>query len=426
MKKTITSWPDKQQSIKVSIVMPSLNQSAFIENAIRSVFEQDYKNVELIVADGMSTDGTIELLAALSMEYGSKMKWLSQKDKGAADAVNTAISMATGKIIGWLNSDDVYAQGAISSAVYFFLRNPRHVLVYGKGSHVNHSGFQLSLYPTKSPSTPVSVFANGSFICQPTVFFQRLALIEIGQLDCNIVTAFDFDLFVRFFKKYPKQIGMLNRIQAYSRLHSGCMTMKLRRQVALDGMLVVFKEFGFTPQHWFWTHFDEMCNQYPFTLDHLSLVDQVKSFLSESKKYFNSASTKEIIGQLQSDFRLILSKPNLYATVQPDGWVGKKLSIKYRWNSNPVKAILLICKAPWPYTSKLRLKVHLSSWISQVNTIDVPGEFTIRLELPKVGESGSIVWLVEALQTFTPSKSVISSSDARKLSFQITSLETEA
>ncbi len=407
--------------------MPSLNQSAFIENAVRSVLEQDYSNLELIVADGMSTDGTIDLLTKLGSEYGESLKWFSSKDHGAADAINRAISLATGEIIGWLNSDDVYSRGAISAAVSFFSKkNFRCVLVYGKGSHVNYSGYELSLYPTKPPSTPVSTFADGSFICQPTAFFLRSALVEIGQLDSNITTAFDFDLFVRFFKKYPGQIKMINRIQAYSRLHDGCMTVRLRRQVALDGMHVAFKEFGFTPQHWFWTHLNEICEQYPFSADQLSLVDQVKSFFAQSQKYFNSAATNEIISGLKSDSRITLSKDNLYASVQPDGWVGKNVSIKYRWYKSSTKAIMVKCQALWPYASNLRFNVHSSSGISQTINVRVPDNFTIRLEMPKVGECGSIVWLIEPKNGFIPSKSITGSKDMRKLAFKILSLEIEA
>jgi glycosyltransferase involved in cell wall biosynthesis len=74
-----------------SVIMPSLNQSQFIELAIRSVFQQSYSFLELIVVDGQSTDGTVELLCKLQKEFGTQLQWVSQKDSGPAQALNTAI-----------------------------------------------------------------------------------------------------------------------------------------------------------------------------------------------------------------------------------------------------------------------------------------------------------------------------------------------
>ena len=77
----------------ISVVMPSLNQAQFLEAAVRSVLEQDYPHVELIVADGMSTDGSLELLMQLQVDYGERLRWSSQQDGGAAEALNHAIKL---------------------------------------------------------------------------------------------------------------------------------------------------------------------------------------------------------------------------------------------------------------------------------------------------------------------------------------------
>jgi hypothetical protein len=100
-------------------------------------------------------------------------------------------------------------------------------------------------------------------------------LEEIGLLNESIKTAFDFELWLRFFKRYPKQIGIVRQVQAYSRLHAACMTHSLRRQVALDGIRVVAKELGDVPEHWFWTYLDELCARYPFEADSLPLTKQI-------------------------------------------------------------------------------------------------------------------------------------------------------
>jgi hypothetical protein len=410
----------------VSVVMPSLNQVQFLEIAVRSVLEQDYPRVELIVADGMSTDGSLELLMQLQAEYGERLRWSSQQDGGAAEALNHAIAQAHGDVVGWLNSDDMYTQGAVACAMVHFAKHPNHQMVYGEGQHVNVAGDVLGNYPSLLPSTRLDAFANGSFICQPTVFMRREALAEVGQLDANIKTAFDFDLFVRFFKRYPRQIGMVRRVQAFSRLHAACMTQRLRRQVALDGMRVVAKEIGTVPEHWFWTHVDEMCANYPLGPDAQPLVKQLEGFLKESSAYLKPDVLKALIERLKADWRVRLATPELFATVQPDVWAPKQLAVKYRWQGKPASAVLVRCNAPWPVAGKLRLKVLTPSGKLQRSVLVVPDDFVLRFEVPETEQSGCMVWTVEATTGFVPAKHDKTSTDKRKLAFQVLELSTEA
>ena len=409
----------------VSVVMPSLNQVQFLEAAVRSVLEQDYPHVELIVADGMSTDGSLELLMQLQAEYGERLRWTSQQDGGAAEALNHAIAQAHGDVVGWLNSDDMYTQGAVARAMAYFAKHPNHQMVYGEGQHINVAGDVLGNYPTKTPSTPLDAFADGSFICQPTVFMRREALAQVGALDASIRTAFDFDLFVRFFKRYPRQIGIVRRVQAFSRLHAACMTQRLRRQVALDGMRVVAKELGTVPEHWFWTHVDEMCASYPLGPEAQPLVKQLESFLNEARAYVKADVLKAMVERLKADWRVRLATPELFATVQPDAWANKQLIIKYRWEGKPATAVLVRCNAPWPVAGRLRLKVLTPSGKVQRSVLDVPDDFVLRFEVPECEQSGCMMWTVETTQGFVPAKHDKTLTDKRKLAFQVLELSTE-
>lgn len=417
---------DKEHTTSlVSVVMPSLNQVQFLEVAVRSVLEQDYPNVELIVADGMSSDGSLELLMQLQTEYGERLRWTSQQDSGAAEALNHAIGQAHGDVVGWLNSDDMYSQGAVSRAMAHFAKHPKHQMVYGEGQHINAVGEVMANYPTKPPSTSLKVFADGSFICQPTMFMRREALAQVGELDASIKTAFDFDLFVRFFKCYPGQIGFVRHVQAFSRLHAACMTQRLRRQVALDGMRVVAREIGTVPEHWFWTHVDEMCASYPLGPDAFPLVKQLEAFLKEASAYLKPEVLKGLIERLKTDWRVRLATPELFATVQPDAWANKQLTIKYRWQGKSAAAVLVRCKAPWPVPGKLRLKVLTPSGKVQRSVLDVPDDFVLRFEVPETTQSGCMMWTVETTGGFVPSKHDKASTDKRKLAFQVLELSTE-
>ena len=95
----------------VSVVTPSLNQAAYIEEAILSVREQDYPRIEHIVVDGGSTDGTLEIL-----RRHPHVVWSSEPDEGQADALNKGFARARGTVLGWLNADDRYLPGAVSAA----------------------------------------------------------------------------------------------------------------------------------------------------------------------------------------------------------------------------------------------------------------------------------------------------------------------
>ena len=408
-----------------SIIMPTLNQSAFLETAVRSILEQDYPHVELLVADGLSTDGTLELLVKLRREYGSRLRWVSQKDTGPAQAINTALGLAQGDIIGWLNSDDMYVQGAVRRAVNYFKKQKSVQMVYGLAEHIDAKGSFLGRYPTKSPSTSISQFIDGCFICQPTVFMRRSALQEVGFLDESIKTAFDFELWLRFFKRYPKQIGIVRQVQAYSRLHAACLTQKERRQVALDAMAILSRHFKEVPLHWVWTHVDELCEQYPFGLDKRPLLQQIETFVTEAKPYLTANQLKTLVGELRSDRRLAVAKAGLMATIQPDGWVSKNVYIKCQWNVKAPKAILVRCNAPWPVTGKLHLKIALPSGVIQFSRIDAPDNFILRLEIPEVEKSGCMIWAIETRNGFVPAKHDRKSTDRRKLAFQILELAPE-
>jgi glycosyltransferase involved in cell wall biosynthesis len=408
-----------------SVVMPTLNQSAFLETAVRSVLEQDYPNVELIVADGLSSDGTLELLMKLQREYGKRLRWVSQQDTGPAQAINTALGLAQGDIIGWLNSDDMYTQGAVRRAVHFFKRQKSAQLVYGLAEHIDARGSFLGRYPTKSPSTPVPQFTDGCFICQPTVFMRRSALEEVGFLDESIKTAFDFELWLRFFKRYPKQIGIVRQVQAYSRLHAACLTQKERRQVALDAMAVLARHFKEVPLHWIWTHVDELCEQYPFGFDKRPLLQQIETFIGEAKPYLTANQLKTLVGELRSDRRLAVAKAGLIATIQQDGWVSKSVLIKCQWNAKAPKAILVRCNAPWPAAGKLHLKITLPSGVIQLSRIDAPDDFILQLVMPESEKGGCMIWTIETRNGFVPAKYVHKSTDRRKLAFQILELVPE-
>lgn len=246
----------------VSVVMPSMNQPEFIDEAITSVLSQDYPNIELIVADGGSRQDTLDILAR-RQQQDRRLRYFSRPDRGPAHALNGAMAIVRGTIIGWLNSDDLYAPGAIRRAMDVLAEQPRLLMVYGHGRHVDAQGRPIGDYPTLPPSASVEKFMGGCFICQPTMFLRRSAQVMLGTLDESLKAAFDFEYWLRAFCAFPERIGFVDEVQAMSRLHDSCITMRMRRTVALEGMQVLARHLGSAPKEWLLTYADELEAQDP-------------------------------------------------------------------------------------------------------------------------------------------------------------------
>ena len=279
----------------VSVVMPSMNQPEFIDDAITSVLSQDYPNIELIVADGGSRQDTLDILTRRQSQ-DRRLRYFSRPDRGPAHALNDAMALTRGTVIGWLNSDDLYAPGAISRAMAVMAEQPRMLMIYGQGQHIDEHAQPIDLYPTLPPSVPVGKFSEGCFICQPTMFFRRSARVLLGPLDETLKAAFDFEYWLRAFRAFPERIGFVYEVQAMSRLHDGCITMRLRRTVALEGMRVLARHLGSAPKEWLLTYADELLAQRPEECG----VEDVHAHLRETAHIAAAWMTKQEMSGLES------------------------------------------------------------------------------------------------------------------------------
>ncbi len=277
----------------VSVLMPSFNQRGFIELSIKSILAQSYSKIEVIVADGGSTDGTVEFLAEFSKQ-DPRVRWFSEEDNGPAQALNRALKRARGTLIGWLNSDDLYTLGAIERAVCVFDEHPSYLMVYGQGEHVNVDGQFINRYPSLLPSTPYDSFREGCFICQPTVFFRRSMTLLAGNFDESLKTAFDFEYWMRVFRLFPRRIGFIDVVQAQSRLHDDCITLKMRQIVITEGMHVLYKYLGSAPKEWFLTYVNELLAQSKETNDTDGINKQITHVLNDVSKYLLKEDLKRL------------------------------------------------------------------------------------------------------------------------------------
>ncbi|MGH9663433.1 MAG: glycosyltransferase family 2 protein, partial [Bryobacteraceae bacterium] len=183
----------------VTIVTPSYNQSRFIRATIESVLSQDYPHIEYIVMDGGSTDGTADVLR----DYGSRLTWISERDRGQSHAINKGFRMAKGEIVSWLNSDDLILPGSVRHAVAALERNPRAGAVYGEGYQIDIDGKIKSRFPPTEPFNLWKLIYLSDYILQQTLYFRRSALEDVGLLDEDLHFGMDWEILMRLGKRYP-------------------------------------------------------------------------------------------------------------------------------------------------------------------------------------------------------------------------------
>ena len=180
----------------VTIVTPSYNQASFLETTIQSVLAQDYPNIEYIIMDGGSTDGSTEVI----QRYADRLAyWESVKDKGQTDAINKGFARAHGEILAWLNSDDILYPHAVREAVAYLTDHPECGLVYGNCNFINAEGEIIGCFNARQ--TDHRRLTQGYVhIPQQAAFWRADLWKQVGPLDETIYFAMDYDLWLRLSK----------------------------------------------------------------------------------------------------------------------------------------------------------------------------------------------------------------------------------
>jgi glycosyltransferase involved in cell wall biosynthesis len=206
-------------SLKISIITPSYNQAPFIERTIRSVLDQGYANLEYIVMDGGSTDGTIDILK----RYGGQLTWISEQDKGQADAINKGITRSTGDIIAYLNSDDTYEPDALIKVASHFSRNPKTMWLTGRCRIIDEQDREIRRLVTAYKNFLLrhysySLLLATNPVSQPATFWRRSVISEFGLFDETEHLVMDYDYWLRIGKTYPPAVldGYLAAFRVYA------------------------------------------------------------------------------------------------------------------------------------------------------------------------------------------------------------------
>lgn len=186
----MNQWP------KITVVTPTRNSEKYIEETIRSVIEQDYPNLEYILIDGCSTDGTIDIIK----KYEKYITyWESSPDKTMYDAIAKGFDKATGEILGWINSDDLLEPGCLQKVGRHFSKNPGHQVIYFENIVIK-DGWWVPNRP--HVNVGLGELLDCYIIYQDGVFFKREAYESIGGLNRDLFVAGDYDLWLRLSRRY--------------------------------------------------------------------------------------------------------------------------------------------------------------------------------------------------------------------------------
>lgn len=181
---------------RITVVTPSFNQARFLEQTICSVLDQNYPNLEYIIIDGGSTDGSIEIIRKYEKQLAY---WVSEPDKGQVDAINKGLRLATGEWVGWQNSDDIYYPGALQAAVDAIVAHPDAELVIGNMRLIDANDRVLRDLVYCKPSYD-ALLCEGMVLTNQAAFWRRRIHNRIGYLDPSYQYCFDYEWFLRLTK----------------------------------------------------------------------------------------------------------------------------------------------------------------------------------------------------------------------------------
>lgn len=183
--------------MKVSIITATYNSAKTLKDTIESVLHQSYDDIEYIIVDGASTDGTLEIIKSYEQKFSGRLKYISEPDKGLYDAMNKGILMATGDIVGILNSDDFLNDVGIISMVVDQLKDSDIDAIYGDVHYVNDDNLAKCVRYYSSKIFTPALMRLGFIPAHPSFYCKTKVYREKGVFDLSFKQAADFELLLR-------------------------------------------------------------------------------------------------------------------------------------------------------------------------------------------------------------------------------------
>lgn len=229
--------------LRISIVVPSFNQGSYIGETLASIVEQAYPNLEIIVVDGGSSDGSLAVIKSFESHLAW---WISEPDTGQTAAINKGFRKSTGEIMAWINSDDRVTPGALYRVADHFQTHPDTQVLYGNRILIDEQSLEIGRWVLPAHSDNILKWAD--FVPQETLYWRRGAWEKIGgQLDESFRFAMDWDLLLRFARQHQK----IDRVPCFLGLFRIHQAQKTTKNMSSTGQEEIqklrYRELGFLP-----------------------------------------------------------------------------------------------------------------------------------------------------------------------------------
>jgi glycosyltransferase involved in cell wall biosynthesis len=195
--------------MKVTLITVTLNSEKYLEESILSVINQNYKNIEHIIIDGESTDGTLAIIEKYKEHIA---KSVSEKDYSMYDAINKGMKMATGDIIGTLNSDDILASNDVISKIVESFESEKVDVVYGDLLYVDQEDTSKVLRKWRGGKFNSNKFCYGWMPAHPTFYFRRSLLDTCGYYETHFFSAADYEFMTRYLYYYKSKAAYISKL----------------------------------------------------------------------------------------------------------------------------------------------------------------------------------------------------------------------
>lgn len=219
---------------RVSVIIPSYNQSRFLERTILSVLNQEWPEIELIIVDGGSTDNSVAIIEKYQQHL---FWWVSEKDSGQTNAINKGLAKATGTYVTWLGSDDILLPGALQQMAEALDAHQQAGLVYGGVAFIDEIDHVIKIRSYSDMSLDKLLYNKHSTIAQPASLLRRATLDMAGGLNESLHYCMDYDLWIRLHQHAPS-LNLGDEILACYRLHDDSKTVGEYTRMALEKIKV--------------------------------------------------------------------------------------------------------------------------------------------------------------------------------------------
>lgn len=314
--------------LKISVIIPSFNQGQYIEETLRSVTEQGYPNLELIVIDGASTDQSVDIIR----KYEDRISfWISEKDKGQSDAINKGFQRATGDIITWLCSDDLFTPGTLHKVNEHFSSLPTETgLIHGGVVVFSKAGDDHTDFGYPDPS--VERYISGMAFSQPGAFFRKKYLDLVnGRVSEALHYGMDYDLFARLacvcqFKAVPD-------VYARYRLHEESKSVSQQDRFIVDWCRVYLNlcdHLGWTETANLLRSVSPLKDAFSYSMEHdFSINPSIFEKVDQRKSLFYHLSYQlralYAAGNIKDSKRILLFLQKNY----PAAWIAEEKRVPY-------------------------------------------------------------------------------------------------